>query len=143
MRKVLIFLSTIVLLSCKKNVDNYPQNTSDEYAETNDEVDNSDFSTEQDGEVHNEIINFTCDDPQLIASVEAKVGQISNIMTVGKNDELKTCECEAYSKNLKFPFRDYYTNGTEYVNYHYGGTLVYKAQLKDNGEIVWNGTSRR
>ena len=76
--------------------------------------------------------SFTCDNPDLIKSVEQQTGELQNIITVSKDDELKTCNCEAYAPHL-----NHYTSNSVYSMTTGGQKFYFTAQMKENGQFVW------
>ena len=90
---------------------------------------------------------FNCDNQNLIRIVEEKTGPLENIITVNKNDELKTCDCEAFAPNLvyKTGYSRMSSSGiaaTRIYEKAKGTTIKYTAQLKDDGQIVWQGQTK-
>lgn len=134
---ICISLISLILFSCRKNSESnnsfnyqYESMNDDENYELEDYLNNEENIIEQ------EI--FDCDNLELTESIEKRFGKLQNIMTVNRNDELKICECEAHSARYQIPHTATYTNGKPYIAYYNGGMVKYKAQLKNNGEIVWS-----
>ena len=80
-------------------------------------------------------------DPELMSLVQDRIQtKIQNVMTVSVNNELKTCDCEAYLPNKRVVlYRENKKNGAFTDHYKQGATFKYKAQLKEDGQILFNG----
>lgn len=147
-----IFILSILLtmgFSCSKNESQSKQTSKkQEYSKPSSNITSNqnygEVIDEPDGELYNpnsESQNFNCDNESLTRIVEEKAGPIQNIITLNVNNELNTCECQAYAPNLSKPAMQKYVNSRGYYykeGRKFGVMIHYNAQLKDNGEIVFN-----
>ena len=161
MKSKLFFLSILmVCVSCNKNnkTDNYKsenENLKKKISDLNEAVRKyqdtvssynmmfEDYNNENASNNNTNAVsgNFDCDNPELMSLVQDRIQtKIQNVMTVSVNNELKTCDCEAYLPNKRVVlYRENKKNGAFTDHYKQGATFKYKAQLKEDGQILFNG----